>query len=754
MNLDSPTLGLQTPVLISAPMPAKSVGQAEVPSGQGGYTCSMHPQVSQPRPGNCPICGMTLTLALPGADADEPTPESQDYRRRLLWTLPFTLAVMTLSMSGSSLYWLSTVQLHRILLVLTLPVVLWAGLPFFRLAAASVVNRSPNMWTLIGLGTAASFLYSAFATLAPSWLPASLYAVNDTATGNPVYFEATATIISLTLLGQIIEQAARARTSAAMQALLGLAPRTAHRFGADGVLNDVPLAEVKVGDTLLVRPGEKVAVDGVLIEGSSRVDESTLTGEPMPVRKKPGDKVFSATLNTNGALVMRAERVGTDTLLAGIVQMVADAQRSRAPIQGLADKVAGWFVPMVVVIAGITLVAWGYSDVANSWVQGLVNAVAVLIIACPCALGLATPMSVMVATGRAAREGVLFRDAEAIEKLCGVDTLVVDKTGTLTEGRPRFVQAQTMGSLGADEILRLAASLEGFSEHPLAAAIVQAAEKRQLPTSKPTGFKSVAGCGVKGVLGGHHLALGNTALMRQVGLWMDPSSPGLVAAQAESEHGASVMYLSVDGEVAGWLSVQDPVKSTTADALAELKASGLNVIMATGDSLPAGARLARTLGITEVHGDFRPADKLALVQRLQSMGCTVAMVGDGINDAPALARADVGIAMGTGTDVAIRTAQITLVRGDLRSIATARTLSGRSVVNMKQNLAFAFFYNAIGIPLAAGVLYPWTGWLLSPMWAALAMSLSSLSVVGNALRLHRVDSTNAEVHTQDAGQTL
>ena len=598
----------------------------------------------------------------------------------------------------------------------------------------SVIQRSPNMWTLIGLGTGAAFAYSVVATVAPGVFPASFVSMGRVA----VYFEAAAVIISLTLLGQLLELKARSQTSAAIKSLLGLAPKTARRIGAGGAEEDVPLAHVHVGDTLRVRPGEKVPVDGAVVEGSSAVDESMLTGEPMPVTKRAGDKLIGATLNTNGALVMRADKVGSQTVLASIVQMVLQAQRSKAPMQRMADQVAGYFVYAVVAIAVLTFFVWGLVGPAgsneSSWVYGLVNAVAVLIIACPCALGLATPMSIMVATGKAATQGVLFRDAAAIENFRKVDTLIVDKTGTLTEGKPRFDRAVALPGFTEDEVLRLAASLDQGSEHPLADAIVRAARERGLLLDKAEGFESGSGIGVRGSVGGKSLALGNMALMSQLGVPVDTLTPQAEALRAT---GASVMLLAVDGQAAGLLAVSDPVKANSAEALGALRASGLRVIMATGDGLTTAKAVAAALGIDEVHGEVKPADKLALVDKLQREGRIVAMAGDGINDAPALAKADVGVAMGTGTDVAMNSAQVTLVKGDLRGIAQARVISQQAVANMKQNLGFAFVYNALGVPLAAGVLYPFTGWLLSPMIAALAMSLSSVSVVMNALRLRR-----------------
>ena len=691
------------------------------------YTCPMHPEIRQDHPGDCPKCGMALEPLLPTLQEGE-DPELADFRRRFWWTLPLTVVVTFLAMAGHRLQWFDMGTQSWIELVLSLPVVLWAGLPFFVRGARSIANASPNMWTLISLGTGAAFVYSVAATVAPQLFPASFMSMGRVA----VYFEAAVVIISLTLFGQMLELRARSQTSAAIKSLLGLAPKTARRIEEDGSEHDVPLAHVHVGDLLRVRPGEKVPVDGVVVEGQSALDESMLTGEPLPVSKRAGDKLIGATMNTSGALVMRSEHVGSATVLSQIVQMVAQAQRSRAPMQRMADTVAGYFVVTVVGIALLAFFGWGLFGPQPSWVYGLINAVAVLIIACPCALGLATPMSIMVATGRAATQGVLFRDAAAIENLRKVDTLIVDKTGTLTEGRPAFERAVAAAGFDEAEVLRLAASLDQGSEHPLAAAIVAAARERKLALDKPEGFDSASGIGVRGSVGGKALALGNTALMTQIGIDVAPLSG---EAEALRGQGASVMHLAVDGRLAGLLAVSDPVKATTADALAQLRNDGIRVVMATGDGLTTARAVGRRLGIDEVHGEVKPADKLKLVEKLQKEGRVVAMAGDGINDAPALARADVGIAMGTGTDVAMNSAQLTLVKGDLRGIATARALSQATVANMKQNLAFAFVYNALGVPLAAGVLFPFTGWLLSPMIAALAMSLSSASVIGNALRL-------------------
>ena len=671
---------------------------------------------------------MTLQLERPTLDEAE-NPELVDFRRRFAWTLPLTVIVATLAMVGEDIPWIPLGWMSWVEFALTLPIVLWAGRPFFARAFQSVIHRSPNMWTLIGLGTSAAFLYSTVATVDPGIFPASFVSMGHVS----VYFEAAATIISLTLLGQIFELRARSKTSAAIKALLRLAPKTARRLKSGGGEEDVLLSDVHIGDQLRVRPGEKVPVDGVIIGGDSAVDESMLTGEPLPVSKVPGDQLIGGTLNASGALVMRAEKVGSRTVLAGIVTMVVQAQKSRAPMQRMADTVARYFVLAVITASILTLLTWGLFGPDPSWAHGLINAVAVLIIACPCALGLATPMSIMVASGRAATQGVLFRDAAAIENLRRVDTLVVDKTGTLTKGRPSFDRAVALAGFTESAVLHWAGSVDQGSEHPLAAAIVRAARAQGAVLDNPTAFNSIAGSGVRATIDGKSVALGNAALMTRLSVSVLALGP---QAERLRRQGASVVFLAIDGKPAGLVAVSDPIKTTTAEALAELKASGVRVIMATGDGLTTAKAVAARLGIDEVHGEVKPADKLTLVQKLQHEGHVVAVAGDGVNDAPALAQADVGIAMGTGTDVAMNSAQVTLVKGDLRGIAVARLISQETVTNMKQNLGFAFLYNALGVPLAAGVLYPFTGWLLSPMIAALAMSLSSLSVVSNALRLH------------------
>jgi Cu+-exporting ATPase len=689
----------------------------------------MHPEIIRDAPGSCPICGMSLEPMMPSVDEDEP-PELADFRRRFWWTLPLTIAVFALAMLGHPLGFPPPEIRGWLELALSAPVVLWAGWPFFVRWARSIATRHPNMWTLIGTGVGAAFLYSLAATVVPDWFPESFREHGRVG----VYFEAAAVIVSLTLLGQLLELRARSSTSAAIRSLLQLTPSTARRIRADGSDEEVPVTDVQAGDRLRVRPGDKVPVDGVVLEGRSSVDESLLTGESLPVEKKPGDRLIGGTQNANGSLVMRTDSVGADTMLAQIVELVSQAQRSRAPMQRLADRVSYGFVLAVLAVALATFLAWGWLGPEPAWTYAVLNAVAVLIIACPCALGLATPMSVMVAVGRAARSGILFRDARALESLRTVDTLIVDKTGTLTEGRPAFRTAVAAGGFEEPELLRLAASLDAGSEHPLAAAIVAEARRRGLALARAESFESGTGLGVHGRVDGRDLAIGSATLMQDSGIDTQPMAR---VAEELRAGGASVMFLSADGALAGLIAVADPVKATTAEALAALRTAGLRIIMATGDAAATAQAIAAATGIDEVHGEMRPAGKAELIGRLKAEGRRVAMAGDGINDAPALAAADVGIAMGTGTDVAISSAQVTLVKGDLRGIARAHEISVATVRNMRQNLGFAFLYNALGIPIAAGLLYPWFGVLLSPMIAALAMSLSSVSVVGNALRLRR-----------------
>ncbi len=692
------------------------------------YTCPMHPEIEQEGPGTCPLCGMALEPAMPSLEEGE-NPELTDFRRRFWWSLPLSVATMALAMLAMTpvLHGLSPDLRVWIELALATPVVLWAGWPFLQRWAQSIRHRSPNMWTLIGTGVLAAYGYSVVATIAPGLFPPSFQQHGHVG----VYFEAAAMIISLTLLGQLMELRARAKTSAAIKALLGLAPKTARVLREDGREEDIEITALQPGDRVRVRPGEKVPVDGTVVDGRSSIDESMLTGEPVPVGKTIGDTVIGATLNGTGSLVVRADRLGDDSMLAQIVQLVAQAQRSRAPMQRMADTVAYWFVLAVLSVAVLTFFGWGLFGPEPSWTHAVLSAVAVLIIACPCALGLATPMTIMVATGRAAQHGVLFRDAEAIEALRQVDTLVVDKTGTLTEGRPTFRDVQAVAPYQPDQILQWAASLDQGSEHPLAAAIVAQAQARSMPLTQVVDFDSLTGMGVQGVVDGKTLLLGNTALMDEHGIALDALRE---AAEQLRKAAASVMYLAVDGQLGGLLAVADPIKASTAEAIAQLHRDGLRIVMATGDGAATAEAVARELGLDEVHGEMRPADKAALIRSLQAQGRKVAMAGDGINDAPALASADVGIAMGNGTDVAMSSAQVTLVKGDLRGILRARQLSTASVRNMRQNLGFAFLYNGLGIPVAAGVLYP-LGIVMSPMLAAVAMSLSSVSVISNALRL-------------------
>ena len=699
------------------------------------YTCPMHTQIVRDEPGNCPICGMTLEPRT--AVVEEQNPELADMSRRLWVSLALTVPVFVLGMSDfvaphALMRFVSMHAMQWVQLALATPVVLWGGWPFFVRGWQSLVYRSLNMFTLIALGTGVAYLFSVVATVVPWMFPASF---RGPAGEVPVYFEAAAVITTLVLLGQVLELRARSRTGSAIRALLGLAPRTARLIRPDGSELDEPLAEVQVADRLRVRPGEKVPVDGVVEEGHSAVDESMVTGESIPVEKHPGDPVIGGTVNGTGSLVMRAERGGSDTLLSQIVKMVAEAQRSRAPIQGLADKVAAYFVPAVVLVAVLTFLVWALLGPKPSMVYAIVNAVAVLIIACPCALGLATPMSIMVGTGRGATAGVLIKNAEALELLEKVDTLVVDKTGTLTEGKPKLVSVVTTEGVSEHELLRLAAALERASEHPLAAAIVAGAKERGVEPPGAAAFQSITGKGVQGTVEGRSILLGSAGLLRESGLDSGPLAP---RAEALRGYGQTVMFLATDSRVLGLLGVADPVKESTPEAIRRLKEDGIRVVMLTGDSRATALAVARQLGLDHIEAEVLPHQKQNVVRDLKSQGRTVAMAGDGVNDAPALAAADVGIAMGTGTDVAIESAGITLLKGDLRGIVKARRLSRGVMRNIRQNLFFAFVYNALGIPIAAGVLYPVFGLLLNPMIAAAAMSFSSVSVIANALRLRRM----------------
>jgi Cu+-exporting ATPase len=701
------------------------------------YTCPMHPEVVRDAPGDCPKCGMALESRTVSAEEGE-SAELADMRRRfwvsVVLTVPLFLVAMADFIPGRPLENLASSRtLSWLELALGAPVVLWGGWPFFVKGWRSIKYRSLNMFTLIGLGTGVAFLYSLVAALIPGIFPASFRGESGEVA---VYFEAAAFIVTLVLLGQVLELKARSQTGAAMKALLGLAPKTARRLRDDGSDEDVPLDQVGKGDKLRVRPGEKVPVDGVVLEGTSSIDESMVTGEPIPVEKKPGDRVTGATVNGTGGLVMQAERVGSETTLARIVQMVAEAQRSRAPIQKLADMVAGYFVPTVVGIAVATAFVWGLAGPEPRMAHALINAVAVLIIACPCALGLATPMSIMVATGKGATAGVLFKNAEAIEVMRKVDTLVVDKTGTLTEGIPKLITVEPASGIDEPGLLRMAASIERASEHPLAAAIVKGAQERGIDPASAESFESVTGKGVTGRVEGRSVALGNQALMDHIGV-----DPGDLAKRAESfrKDGQTVMFVAVDGKTAGILGVADPIKETTPEAIRTLHADGIRIVMLTGDNRTTAEAVAGKLGFDDVVAEVLPEQKANAVKRLQGEGRIVAMAGDGINDAPALAQAQVGIAMGTGTDVAMESAGVTLVKGDLRGIVRARRLSRATMRNIKQNLFFAFIYNALGVPVAAGVLYPFFGILLSPVIAAAAMSASSVSVVANALRLRRAN---------------
>ncbi len=726
----------ESPESFLNPTPQQPIGITRQPkpvAPDQKYTCPMHPEIVRDGPGSCPICGMALEPVTVSLEQEE-NPELIDMTRRFWISVILAIPVFVLGMSdlipGQPLQKLVSMRaLQWLQLILASPVVLWCGWPFFVRAWESIVNRSLNMFTLIGLGVAVGYLFSLIAVVLPGVFPHSFRHMD----GNvPVYFEAAAVIVTLVLLGQVLELRARSQTGNAIRELLGLAPKTARRISENGQEQDVPLDQVRVGDRLRVRPGERVPVDGVVLEGSSAVDESMITGEPIPVEKAPGDRVVGATINNTGSFVMRAERVGSETLLAQIVQMVAEAQRSRAPIQRLADVVSGYFVPGVVIIAVVTFIVWSVWGPEPRMAYGLVNAVAVLIIACPCALGLATPMSIMVATGKAAQNGVLFRNAEAIEVMRKIDTLVVDKTGTLTEGKPKLESVVTNGHVDEQTLLRLASSLEKSSEHPLASAIVTGARDRGIEVADAARFESITGKGVKGEIDGYRVAVGNRSLLEDFKL-----DAAELSNKAENlrTNGQTIMFVVVDDVPVGLLGVADPIKETTPDAVKQLHAEGIRIVMLTGDSRTTAEAVARKLGIDEVVAEVLPDQKVEVVKKFQDAGRIVAMAGDGINDAPALALAHVGIAMGTGTDVAMKSADVTLVKGDLRAIVRARALSRATMTNIKQNLFFAFIYNSLGVPIAAGILYPFFGILLSPMIAAAAMSFSSVSVIGNALRL-------------------
>ena len=693
----------------------------------------MHPQIRQDHPGNCPICGMALEPLEPTLD-EGPNPELIDMTRRLWVSAGLSIPLLILTMGGEVFGWhlLPMKTSMWVQFALATPVVLWGGWPFFQRFWASLKTRNLNMFTLIGLGVGAAYTYSLVATLFPQIFPTSLRTMGGLV---PVYFEAAAIITTLVLLGQVLELRARSLTGAAIKALLGLAPKTARRVNADGSEEDIPLEHVHVGDLLRVRPGEKVPVDGIVVEGRSSVDESMISGEPIPVEKVARAKLTGATVNGTGSLLMTAERVGRDTMLAQIVRMVAEAQRSRAPIQRLADQVSGWFVPSVVLVSVLTFIIWSFVGPEPRLAHALVNAIAVLIIACPCALGLATPMSIMVGTGRGATAGVLVKNAEALELMEKIDTLVVDKTGTLTLGKPKLIAVKVANGFNEADVLQLAAALERGSEHPLAAAIVEGAEERKLELPPSSEFASHTGKGVTGTVDGRHVALGNQALLAELGV---DAAPLVTQANEDRAEGQGVMFVAIDRKLAGLVVVADPIKESAVQAVAELRRIGIHVVMLTGDNLRTAEAVARNVGIDEVMADVLPDQKQAKVQQLRKEGRRVAMAGDGINDAPALAAADVGIAMGTGTDVAMESAAVTLVKGDLGGILRARRLSQAVMRNIRQNLFFSFVFNGVGVPIAAGVLYPSFGLLLSPMIAGAAMAFSSVTVIGNSLRLRRV----------------
>lgn len=697
------------------------------------YTCPMHPEIVTDHPTDCPLCGMALEpMGVPTGE-EGPNPELVDFTRRFWVSAVLALPLLVLTMGmlvGLPLRaWLGEVTAVWVEFALATPVVLWAATPFFKRAWSSLVNRSPNMWTLIGTGVGAAYGYSVVATIFPGVFPASFRGIDGTV---GVYFEASAVIVALVFLGQILELKARERTGSAIRALLDLAPKTARRVSPDGSEQDVALDEINLGDLLRVRPGDHVPLDAIVVEGHTSIDESMLTGEPLPVEKTIGDQVTGGTLNKNGALIVRTTKIGADTMLAQIVEMVASAQRSRAPIQGMADRVSGYFVPTVVLVAVLSFIVWAIWGPEPSMAYAIVSAVSVLIIACPCALGLATPMSIMTATGRGAQAGVLIKDAEALERFSDVDTLIVDKTGTLTKGAPELTDIISLGTDDEARILALAAALERGSEHPLAEAIVAGATAKGLEIEPVSDFEAITGKGVSAQLGDHRLALGNSAMMEAVKV---KTAQTEAQADALRDAGKTVMYLAQDSHLMGLIAVADPIKATSAEAISQLRASGLTIIMATGDNARTAHAVAAQLGIDQVRAGVLPQDKLALVAEIQAAGGKVAMAGDGVNDAPALAAADVGIAMGTGADVAVESAGITLVKGDLTGIVRARKLAQKTIRNIKQNLFLAFVYNSIGVPIAAGILFPIFGLLLSPMIAAAAMSLSSVSVISNALRL-------------------
>ncbi len=714
------------------PKPSDVVPEPVVPGAI--YTCPMDPEIRQIGPGTCPICGMALEPEDVSVESG-PNPELADMTRRFWWGLALALPVFALEMGGHLFglaHRIGPVTSNWLQLLLATPVVLWAGWPFFERGWASLRSRNLNMFTLVAMGTGVAWLYSVVATLAPELFPASMRGPDGAV---PVYFEAAAVITVLVLLGQVLELRAREQTSGAIKALLDLSPKTARRVRHDGSDEDVALDRVMAGDMLRVRPGERVPVDGVIVEGRSAIDQSMVTGESLPLTKVPGDTVIGGTINQSGGFVMRAEKVGRETMLARIVQMVAQAQRSRAPIQRLADRVSGWFVPAVIAVALLAFAAWATFGPEPRFTFGLIAAVSVLIIACPCALGLATPMAILVGVGRGAQSGVLIRNAEALERMERVDTLVVDKTGTLTEGKPSVVAIRTAPGFDADELLRLAASLERMSEHPLAAAIVQHAGERDVTLVKPESFHAPAGKGVLGRVDGRDLILGNQRIMVDAGVAISALEAEADALRAD---GATAIFVAIDGKAAGVIAIADAVKATTAEAIKALQEAGIKIVMLTGDNRTTAMAVARRLGIADVEADVLPAAKADIVKRLRDEGRVVAMAGDGVNDAPALAAADVGIAMGTGTDVAMESAGVTLLSGDLTGIVRARHLSAATMRNIRQNLFFAFAYNAAGVPIAAGVLYPVFGLTLSPMLAAAAMALSSVSVIGNALRLNAV----------------